>query len=113
MRITIASVLLAVAVFCVGCGGVTSKVTTTSPQALHITWIDDGNPKVPICSTVLVSCKTNLIVVDMTTGLRTPLPLSVTSFDAPIPMDTYAVHVVGYDSTGKAIESVCCTVVLK
>jgi hypothetical protein len=111
VRKYLAAVLLTAAVFGLGCGGVTTTVAKKSTKIVHITWTDDGNPKVSVCSTALVSCKTNLIVIDLNTGLRTPLPLSVNSFDVPNSTDTYEVHVVGYDKDGHSIESVCCTVV--
>jgi hypothetical protein len=111
VRAVLATVMFAVAL-CVGCGGVVGNPATTS-QSLMITITDDGNPKVPVCTTTLVNCKTNLIVIDLTTGRRIPLPLTTTSYDAPVVTDAYEVHVVGYDLNGKSIESVCCTVAVK
>ena len=107
MKSTIAAAVSAVMLFAVGCG---AHVSTPSSPPLHITWKDDGNPLVPVCGAELLNCKLNLVVIDATTGLRTPVPITSTSFDAPNSSDAYEVHVTGYDQYGKSLESPCCTV---
>ncbi len=111
MRKALAAILLAAVTLCAGCGGVTTAAAK-KPQTLRLTWVNDGNPTVPVCGTTKANCKANMVVIDLRTGVRTQLAITATSYSPRVTTDAYEVHVVGYDLNGHSIESVCCNVVV-
>jgi hypothetical protein len=106
VRTLYSAAFLAAALLIVGCGGGSASMTPSHP--VHLSWKDDGNPLAFQCVASKVNCKSNLIVINLRTGDRVSLPITTTSYDEPS-VDTYEVHVTGFDKDGNAIESVCCT----
>jgi hypothetical protein len=93
-----------------GCGVSVSKSMSSNmglpkSSTLAISWSTDGNPLVPVCGTATQNCKSNITVLDETTGVAVSLPITATSYTASNPNDTYDVRVNGFDGEGNSISS--------
>lgn len=80
----------------------------TPPLAPTLTWMGNGNPGVPVCSsTVTTWCLTGYKLTD-SLGLSVPLTLSQTQY-TPSGVATYQLYVTGLDGAGNVVTSLPAT----
>lgn len=102
----LASLLLLLLIAGVGCSSPLNPPTPPAITTLTFSWVGDGNPLVPICSTVMVDCKATIDVEDTTTGSITSLPVTQTNYTALDSSHIYQIRTSGYDKAGLALHSV-------
>jgi hypothetical protein len=111
-RLVMAALVFAALAGGAGCGSSpASKPSSLSesggsnPTSLLITWSSDGNPLVPVCNGATQNCKSDITVLDKTTGAEVTIPITSSSYTAPNSNDSYAVRVNGFDGQGNSIAS--------
>ena len=86
-----------------GCGG-SFYAAPLKTNTVH--WTDNGNPGVPVCGAVHQNCIYQVQLLDKKNNRVYTVSASQTSIAEPNPRDSYSIRTVGFDGSGKELDSV-------
>jgi hypothetical protein len=114
-RVSAAILALASGLTLAGCGSgaMQSSTSTQSPFPVSsnspppLTWNTSGNLLVPFCTPTATpsNCLSDYNIRDTNTGATVTVAITATSYDPPIPTDSYQIRVNGFDGDGDPISS--------